>query len=156
MNKNKFGEWLTIATNLAVVAGIVALAFEVNQNTKQMRAQASFNLLQNRVQIRSGVVENPEIAEFWVRVQSGEPLSAVDARRVQAHAEQAILKWHWEYGQYVDGSLSLSELPVEAFREAYRGDGWGKSPGFPDAWRRMKSQLRPDFVDWMEANVTNQ
>ncbi len=92
MNKNKFGEWLTIATNIAVVAGIVALAFEVNQNTKQMRAQASFNLLQNRVQIRSGVVENPEIAEFWVRVQSGEPLSAIDARRVQAHAEQAILK----------------------------------------------------------------
>ena len=156
MNNTKFGQWLTIATNLAVVAGIIALAFEVSQNTKQMRAQASYNLLQNRVEIRSGVVDNPELAEFWARVQAGELLSAADSKRVQAHAEQAILKWHWEYGQYVDGSLLLGDLPVPAYREAYRGEGWANSPGFPEAWRKMKSQLRPDFVNWMEEYVTNQ
>ena len=156
MNNSKFGEWLAIATNMAVLAGIVALAFEVSQNTKQMRAQASYNLLQNRIQIRSAVVDNAELAEFWAKVQSGETLSDVDLIRTQAHAEQAILKWHWEYGQYADGSLSLVDLPVNGYREAYNGNGWGNSPGFPDAWRAMKSQLRPDFVDWMEANVTNQ
>ena len=121
-----------------------------------MRAQASYNLLQNRVEIRSGVVNSPELAEFWVRVQIGDTLSAVDSKRIQAHAEQGILKWHWEYGQYVDGNLSLAELPVDAYRASYRGGGWGKSPGFPEAWRLMKGQLRPDFVVWMETNVTNQ
>ncbi len=156
MKNDKFGQWLTVATNLAVVAGIIALAFEVSQNTKQLRAQASYNLLLNRLQVRSEVVNNPEIAEFWSRVQNEDALSTADQKRIQAHSEQAILKWHWEYGQYADGNLSLAELPVGAYRAAFRGDGWGNSPGFPEAWRSMKDNLRPDFVAWMETNVTNE
>jgi len=156
MNKNKFGEWLAIGTNVAVVAGIVALAFEVSQNTKQLRAQASYNLLQNRAEARSEIVNNPELAEFWARIESGGSITAADTMRIQASAEVAILKWHWEYSQYIDGNLSLAELPVNAYRFAYRGDYGVKLSGLPEAWLSLKDQLRPDFVVWMEANVTNQ
>ena len=156
MKSSSFSEWLTIATNVAVVAGIIALAIEVSQNTKQMRAQASYNLLQNRVEIRSGVIQDPELAEFWLRIKSGQPLSEVDALRAHAVAQQALLKWHWEYSQYVDGNLSAEEIPVRAYRAAWRGVGWANFNGFQEAWLSLKDQLRPDFVAWMEANVINQ
>lgn len=156
MKISKFSDWMTIATNIAVVAGIIALAIEVSQNTKQLRAQASYNLLQNRVEIRSGVTHDPELAEFWLRMKSEQPLSEVDALRALAHAETVLLKWHWEYSQYVDGSLSLDELPVQAYRAAWRGVGWANFKGFPGAWPSLKGQFRPDFVAWMEANVINQ
>jgi len=156
MNTNKIGEWLTIATNIAVLAGIVALAYEIGQNTKQLRAQASFNLLLNRTEMRSELVNNPEISIFWTRVENGDSLTEADMMRIRASAEVAILKWHWEYGQYIDGSLSLTELPVNAYRAAYRGDYNVRLSGIPEAWLSLKAQLRPDFVAWMEANVVNQ
>lgn len=156
MNKNKFGEWLGIGTNIAVVAGIVALAFEVSQNTKQLRAQASYNLLQNRLEARSEIVNNPEISEFWTRIESGDSITPADTMRIQASAEAALLKWHWEFSQYVDGNLSLTELPLNAYRLAYRGEYGVWLSGIPEAWLSLKDQLRPDFVAWMEANVTNQ
>ena len=155
MNKKKFGEWLDIGTNIAVVAGIVALAFEVSQNTKQLRAQASYNLLQNRLEARSEIVNNPEISEFWTRIESGDSITPADTMRIQASAEAALLKWHWEFSQYVDGNLSLTELPVNAYRLAYRGEYGVWLSGIPEAWLSLKDQLRPDFVAWMEANVTN-
>ena len=155
MNTSKIGDWLTIATNVAVLAGIAALAYEIGQNTRQLRAQASYNLMLNRTEARSDIVNNPEIAEFWARVESGGPITAADTMRIKASAEVAILKWHWEYGQYVDGSLSLGELPVDAYRSAYNGGYGVRLSGIPEAWLSLKHQLRPDFVDWMEANVTN-
>ena len=83
MNTNKIGEWLTIATNIAVLAGIVALAYEIGQNTRQLRAQASYNLLLNRTEARSEVVNNPEIAEFWTRVENGDALTEADMMRMR-------------------------------------------------------------------------
>lgn len=156
MKNSKFGEWLTIATNLAVVAGIIALAFEVNQNTRQLRAQASYNLLLNRTEARLEIVSNPEVAEFWTRIESGESITATDKRRVRASAEIAILKWHWEYSQFIDGSLSLTELPVAAYRRAYHGEYDVRLTGIPEAWHGIKDQLRPDFVVWMEENVVSE
>ena len=155
MNKNKFAEWLDIGTNIAVVAGIVALAFEVSQNTKQLRAQASYNLLQNRLEVRTEIANNPEISEFWTRIESGDSITPADTMRIKASAEAALLKWHWEFSQYVDGNLSLTELPVNAYRSAYRGEYGVWLSGIPEAWLSLKDQLRPDFVAWMEANVTN-
>ena len=155
MNKNKFAEWLDIGTNIAVVAGIVALAFEVSQNTKQLRAQASYNLLQNRLEVRNEIANNPEISEFWTSIESGDSITPADTMRIKASAEAALLKWHWEFSQYVDGNLSLTELPVNGYRSAYRGEYGVWLSGIPEAWLSLKDQLRPDFVAWMESNVTN-
>jgi hypothetical protein len=103
--------------------------------------------------MRTEIATNPEIAEFWQRVASGEPLSATDASRVRAAAEIVVLKIHWEYGQYIDGNLALSELPVSAYRSAFRGGEGPWLSGLHDAWRALKGQLRPDFVAWIEEEV---
>lgn len=39
MDTEKLGQWLTIATNIGVIAGIFLLVYEINQNAELMRAE---------------------------------------------------------------------------------------------------------------------
>jgi hypothetical protein len=62
-----FGQTITMLANVGVIAGIVFLAFELCQNNSLLRAQASYNLLQNRIEYRGDIVRDPEFAEFWAQ-----------------------------------------------------------------------------------------
>jgi hypothetical protein len=39
MNTEKFGRWLTLAANLGVIAGLILVAVQINQNTQITKAQ---------------------------------------------------------------------------------------------------------------------
>ncbi|MGS2721578.1 hypothetical protein [Paraglaciecola aestuariivivens] len=40
MNMQKLNDWLTLFTNIGVLAGIIFLAYEINQNTASMRVES--------------------------------------------------------------------------------------------------------------------
>jgi hypothetical protein len=151
------GQGLAIIANLGVVAGIVLLAYELNQNNSLLRAQASYSLLLNRTESRNSLVNaSEEVADFWLRVSSNAPLTATDELRLTAWVEMTFLKWQYEYGQFLDGNLSEAELPLEGYRAAFRGEGFANIRIFPEVWRSLRAQLRPDFVRWIETNVVSQ
>ena len=148
MKKIDLGQTIAILANIGVIAGIAFLAFELRQNTKLLRAQAGYNLLQNRAGFRDDVFRDPELAEFVVRTEGGDVLSEVDQRRVTAQIERTILNWQWEYGQYVDGNLAEGELPIPAIQRTLAGQrGF---PGALEVWDSFKYQLRPDFVEFID------
>jgi len=154
MKKIDLGPTINTLANVGALAGIVFLAFQLNQNNKLLRAEAGFNLLQNRGQWRDVVSSNPEYSAFWLKVEKGEPLSEVEAFRLRTIAERTILNWQWEYGQYVDGNLAEGELPIAGYRRVFRGDGLtSEAKATRDAWTKFKAELRPDFVAWIEENV---
>jgi hypothetical protein len=151
------GQLVTVLANLGVIAGIVLLAYELDQNNRLLRAQASYELFSNRVGIRRELANaSDQVAGFWVRVNSRAPLTATDELRLTAFVESIFLSLEFEYIQTIEGNLDESELPVEAYRAAYRGRGFANIGVLPDVWLRLRSTLRPDFVEWMEANVINE
>jgi hypothetical protein len=157
MKRIDVGQVLSILANFGVIAGIVLLAYELNQNNNLLRAQASYVLLSNRAESRVSVTNaSEEVAAFWVRVSSNAPLTAADELRLNAWVEATFLRWQFEYGQFVDGNLPEEEFPVDGYRAAYRGEGFANIRIFPEVWRTLRAQLRPDFVQWMEANVVTQ
>ena len=148
MKKIDVGQVIAILANVGVIAGIAFLAFELKQNNKLLRAQAGYNLLQDRAGFRDDVFRDAELAEFVVRVEGRDTLSAVDERRVRAQIERTILNWQWEYGQYVDGNLAEGELPISAIERTLAGKrGY---PGTLQVWESFKYQLRPDFVEFID------
>jgi len=155
MKKLDLGEIISIVANLGVIASIGFLAFQLEQNNRLLRAQASFNLLENRARVRDIVVDGSEAAEFWTRVNSRTPLSAADEFRLIAFVQRILLNWQFEYGQYVDGNLSESELPIEAYVAAFEGQGFARILIFQEVWESFKDELRPEFIQWMEENVVN-
>lgn len=145
MKKPDVGQVIAILANVGVIAGIVLLAFELRQNNSLLRAQASFNLLQNRVEYRADIVSDPEFAEFWVRnFASSAP--STDALRVVMHYQRTILNMQFEYGQYVEGNLAEGEFSLTAVKNVF------SNPISRRVWENFKDQLRPDFVQWAEEN----
>lgn len=143
MKKLDLNQTLAALANLGVILGIVFLSLQLSQSNKLLRSQAGYNMLQNRVSYREEIFRNPEVADLMVRVaaaQSLDELSAADLRRFQAERERQWLSMQWEYTQYLDGNLSEDELIAAA----------PENPNLRQLWDRFKSDLRPDFVKFME------
>jgi len=76
-------QWITIATNIGVIFGLVVLILEINQNTTAMENQIDATIWSNS----SGgylVAENPDLAALWVRTKSEpwESFSLVEQERI--------------------------------------------------------------------------
>jgi hypothetical protein len=134
-----------------VIAGIIFLALEIQQNNRLLSAEANFNLLQNRT--NDPVVHDREVAEFWFRVNSGDELDDVDRYRVEQWVFEALLNWQWEWGQFNDGNLAIEELPIAAYRNAFFGRGITRQVEFAEVWERLKPTLNDEFVEFMTLEV---
>lgn len=151
MKKIDLGQTITVLANMGVIAGIVFLAIELQQNNRLLAAQAEYIVLQNRSDL--DVINDPDLAAFWFKVNSGTPLTEVEQYRVELWASQAILNWEWEHGQYVAGNLPRSDLPVAAWRAAFFGEGNQRQIDFAPVWDRMRFQLDPEFVEFVQEQV---
>lgn len=153
MKNADWSKWSAIAEILSAIAIVITLlylsvqtrylAVQTDQNNELLRAQAGFNMLQNRVVGREEIYRNPELAEFRIRVsqaRSWADLSAADALRMRSELQRQFLTTQWEYSQIIDGNLDLEEF---VFRLDERGPE-------REEWERFKASLRPDFVEWME------
>ena len=89
MKKIDLGQTVGILANIGVIAGIIFLGVELQQNNRLMSSEAEYNLLQNRTD--SDIVGNPEIAAFWFKVNSGAPLTELERYRVDAWAARTIV-----------------------------------------------------------------
>ena len=155
MKRIDFGQLMAILANLGVIAGIVFLALELQQNNRFLSSQAQFNILQNRSVGTSALAESAESAEFWAKVNRGEVLSDAERLRVAAYATRAILNWEWEYGQFLEGNIRKDQLPLTAWRTAFHGqDPMRQITLFPEMWNQMRNGLNPDFVREMELEIT--
>ena len=154
MKKVDIGQALAVLANVGVIAGIVFLALEVQQNNRFLSAQAQFNILQNRAVGTSALAESPESADFWAKVNRGEDLTDSERLSVKAYAIRAILNWEWEYGQYQQGNIGKDRLPLTAWRNAFHGrDPLRHIDAFPEAWEQLRDGLNPDFVQEMEKEI---
>jgi len=156
MKKIDVSQTIAILANVGVIAGILFLGVELQQNNSLLRAQASQGLLQNRIYYRQEAVSNGEVAEFWARVNAGDQLSPADNVRLAFQAEQVILSWQFEYGQYLDGNLTREELPVNAYRVTMKEEG-PLADAFRATWKRWgqieSTTLQPRFVAWFNEEV---
>ena len=157
MKKIDLGQTISIAANLGVIAGIIFLAFELQQNNKLLRAQADQIYLQQRNDNRKQVTVDSQYAQFWAKVLKDEPLDDVETVRLTLHIESTILNWQWEFGQLTDGNLiDDREALISRFRAGVYDDEGAFGSHFSAVWSRFQSSLRSDFVQFMDTEVLTQ
>ncbi|MCH7853704.1 MAG: hypothetical protein IID46_12255 [Planctomycetes bacterium] len=91
MNSKEANDWLTLLANLGVVAGLVLLAYELNQANLQAKAAAAHA---RRTEIQVAGTEmalSPDLAEIYVRATNNgvETLTATEKFRLT----------EWEFGR---------------------------------------------------------
>jgi hypothetical protein len=67
MDRDSLNWWLTLLANVGVLGGLVFVGFEIQQNTSQLRTDASYSITASVNELNAGLYGNPEFAEIVFR-----------------------------------------------------------------------------------------
>jgi len=67
MNMDKVNQWLSLLGNLGVVAGIIFLAIELQNNTRATEAQTRNSMTENLVSWQMAIGSDEYTAQTWVK-----------------------------------------------------------------------------------------
>jgi len=143
------GQAVTILANVGVIAGIVFLGVELRQNNEHMEAQARFNRLSIATAAWGTWADDGELSALRLRAGSGEEISELERRRVEAAIMRVFLNLEWTFRELPSGSPERNQIREVQVRN-FAGDA-----SYLAVWNDRKAAFDPDFVAWMEANVVN-
>ena len=140
--------WLTLVANFAVIIGILFLAVELRQNTKQLQLQSYQWWVTANLEINTAIAD-PELAAI---VAKGHP----DSRNLTKDTFIAYAMFHMSMLQmaqsthylYLQGSLDEELWQSEMDRAALIIS----QPGVRQWWDAGgRTQLAPSFVSYLES-----
>ena len=97
------GRWITVVTNLGVLAGLILLVAELGQNRDLMRAQIRHELSTVIADQQMAGAQNPQLASVLRRAAAGEELSPDEAYQVLLRNNALIRYWEDVHYQYRAG-----------------------------------------------------
>ena len=153
MKKIDVGQTITILANVGVIAGILFLAVELQQNNRLLASQAEFNYVQYIQSMDLTVLENPELADLLASAgQTGEELSAAENLQVVRYLQMYLNYLQWRYLQNQAGALDeLDALERAVQVMSAQPQFWGATPErFSLAWTVFSLQADPEFVQFFE------
>jgi hypothetical protein len=146
MNIEKSQHWIALLANIGVVAGVVFLALEIQQNNELIVQDSRYSMLQNQKDWKFFLNGNPEIAKLIYASHTGK-LSEIEKLRRFDILSGLLLTWQWEWEQSQTGLFGNSQLPVEGFRTLW------KSLNIDAEWTELKLILKSDFADFLQDKV---
>ena len=72
MDSDRLNRWMTLGANIGVLAGIIFLAFELQQNTVATQLEAASNFQGSVTELEMLIAGNPEFAELLRKGIEGE------------------------------------------------------------------------------------
>ena len=151
MQFDKLNQWLMLAANLGVVAGIIFLALEVSQNTEALQAQSSYNLYQAKTGSFRMIAQNPEgLADLMARMSQGDALNPVESLRINLYAQAMLGDFEWQYQEMASGRLVVNfDFPnqLAAFLQ--------RMPQMMAAFQQGKASnsLDAGFIEYVDSEV---
>jgi hypothetical protein len=111
MNLDNLNKWLTLAANVGVVAGLVFLVVEVQQNTNIARSSAYRESTQDMADWRALIASNPELTYIWDAYLRGraDSLDELESARLRQLLANAFGSYENAYYAYQLGIMGQSE-----------------------------------------------
>jgi len=147
MDTRRLMRWLTLGANLAVVAGIVLLIMELEQNRQQMRAQTRHELAMGIVDLLQTLATNEQLADVFARALADQPLAPTE--RFQFRLRTNALFRYWEDVHYQYRLGLYDEVEFERQRDAWKAS-MSKSRLAVDYWCEVRSLYSPEFMAEMD------
>ena len=156
MKKIDLGQTIQILANVGVIAGIVFLGYELQQNSDALDAQARYNHAEARASFLFDLADNDEISSLIVNAQQGQPLDTLGQYKLYNVYMSMLATWQWEFGE---DQLGRIRAPVDAWRrvmqEVPNDTGW-YYPGLRQTWESNRSAFTPEFAEFMEGLLEQQ
>ena len=144
MKKIDLGQAITILANTGVIAGIIFLGVELQQNNELMAADARYNRLNIATESMTILAENPDLAEFLLRANAGEVLPPHEQARLDYYFVRTFFNAEWTYNEVPE-----SLYPIARWRVVMN------EPARQRSWEAHKAELSTAFVEFIDENVFN-
>lgn len=151
MKKRDLGQLIGVLANLGVIAGIVFLGVELQQNNEFLEAQARADRRDIGREAALRTLNNPDLRSATRKALNGVPLNDDEAFLLDLENQATLRDWGYLYRETQVGSLELEELDAAGWRRAF----CVRAPGLRDYWARTKDTEDPAFVAWMEGTIEN-
>ena len=149
MKKLDLGQTISIVANLGVIAGIVFLGIELQQNNALMESEARRNRSAFAEQVNMAIAMNGELASLLSRdLQGDDSFSDVEAIRLNQFWFAALVNFETGYLE-----LATDELDTQAARWRVLFE---RNPALRDAWARNPHAFDPAFTDWVNERLAVQ
>ena len=141
MKISNINEWLTFLANLGVIAGIIFLSIEINQNSKMMASQTRSELSQS-IMYFTEQRRDPRIVEAYRKRAMGEDLQFEDLYLLNSLNETNFQMWSNTYFQYQNGLYSEVDFESETriWRRVMINDR-----NMQDTWANRRLNYSPVF-----------
>ena len=150
MNLDATNRWLTLAANVGVLAGIIFLAYEVQQNTVATRLEAASNFQGSFTEIEMLIAGNPEFAELLRKGREGEEISSADELRLFVFYGNVLRQWQFTHYQYLSEAL---DEDIWHGQRAFLAQVIGNDIGLFNYWQLHKPQYSEPFNEVVESIV---
>jgi hypothetical protein len=152
MDSERLGRWLTVAANLGVLGGLALLAYELNQNTQLLRAQAVSSQLGAQVAAETAFMGEGAARAFSRAMLRPSELSEEEMVVVWAYLNTATISAQEVYMRSSLG-LATEEDRLDAARATAL---WIGFPFGRAWWEEMKFGFPQQMVTEVDASLVHE
>ena len=153
MKRIELGQGVQILANIGVIAGIIFLGLEVQQNNDFLDSQARQNRANGARELNAAIYNDETgLGQIIAKARLGEQLTDYEAFRLDRYLATVILSWEYWYQDFADGIIGAEELRYGGWDDLYYDVLPEK---MTETWNRVKPDSHPEFVEFMEENVVN-
>ena len=148
MKKIDLGQTIRILANVGVIAGIVFLVIELNQNTQQMTVQLEWQVNQKIFENNRDLLGDNPTPIYAKSVIDPEELSFEEFQVASALVFNFLNVWEDKYFMYQEGLISEREwqLPIDQEIGITLGNRFAQA-----LWESSKSLFEPELVQYIDS-----
>jgi len=142
MNSDRLNHWMTLGANIGVLAGIIFLILELQQNTVATRLEAASNFQNTFSEIELFIAGNPEFAELLRKGREGEEIAPANQLRLSVFYGNVLFTWQYTHFQYLSGAL---DEDIWIGTQTKWARLMSDDRGLYDNWQNSKFEFSPAF-----------
>ena len=148
---SQVNDWLSVATNIGIIIGLVFVGLEYRQNSHLVDIEARSNTNSQVNDLIDLVIQDETLVQLMGKNASD--LSVAESDRLTLLGTRMLLAFE---GIYRDTSERYGTEALAAPTQVWRSIYYRRlNYGMPHAWSTYKERIHSPFVQWFEANVVN-
>ena len=152
MKKIDLGQTLNTLANAGVIAGIVFLAVELNQNNELLELEAKTTLTEYLQNGWDRISTDPEMADLFIKDRNGEELTESEEFRLNAFWMGYLIRFEFQFQHFPESRARMDSLrrinaAYGSFRRTWNGNTDGSRSG-------GKDNFSPEFVQFIDGIVS--
>ncbi len=149
---DRVNSWLSLIASVGILAGLVLVAIELNQNTDQLRLQLIFQTTQKLFDNNRDLLGENPTPTIAKSITNPEDLTCEEFLIASSYVLNQLNEWEDRFLIYEEGLISDRDWK----RHIDETIGWTLGNRFAQAyWQISKSYFEPAFAGYVDQALTN-